>query len=79
MPNETQWFLVLLSVNAAGKTIPNYYVFKGREDFIAFCEDGACMEMQDNDYMDVENFSKWMEFFCIIMKVKETYHLPREW
>ena len=38
----------------------NYYVFKGkrpRQDYIFLYEDGVCISMQENGYMDAENFS----------------------
>ena len=46
--------------------MPNFYVFKQKrpkQEFIALCEDGACMGMQKNGYMDAHNFSNWMTFF----------------
>ena len=51
VPNERQWLSVLVAVNFAGGTMPNYYVFKdkrAKEEFISKCEIGACMGMQDN-------------------------------
>ena len=48
--------------------MPSYYVFKGKrpnQDFISLCENGACLGMQENGYMDAENFSRWMDFFLI--------------
>ena len=61
VPNEREWILVLVAINFAGSTMPNYYVFKEkrlRDKFIPLCEDGACMEMYDNGYMDAKNFNK---------------------
>ena len=66
MPNEIQWLLVLIAVNSARYTMPNYYVFKGkrpRQEYVFLCEDGACVGMPKNGYMDVQNFSTWMSFF----------------
>ena len=53
-------------MNIAHQTMPNYYIFKEKrqkEDFITFCTDGAYMRMQDNGYIDAENFSKWVDSF----------------
>ena len=66
VPNERNWIFVLVVVNSIGHTMPNYYVFKRkrpREKYISFCEDGACLGMQENGYMDSENFSTSMIFF----------------
>ena len=46
--------------------MPNYYVFKGkrpRQEYIRLCKDEACIGMQDSEYIDILNFSKWMFFF----------------
>ena len=46
--------------------MPSYYEFKGkrqRQEFISSCENGACMGMQENGYMDAANFNKWMDYF----------------
>ena len=43
VPNERGWIYVLVAMNSAGHTMPNYYVFKGkrpREEYILLCEDG---------------------------------------
>ena len=60
MPNEREWISVLVAVNLVGYTMPNYYVFKKRrpkQQHISFCEKNACIGMQENGYMDTENFS----------------------
>ena len=80
VPNERQWLSILVAINSARTTMPNYYVFKGKRpnpDFISKCENGACMSMQDNGYMDGENFSKWITFLSTIMKQEGIYYLPR--
>ena len=46
--------------------MPNYYVFKGkrlRHEYIAICEDGTCIGMQESGYIDATKFSKWMSCF----------------
>ena len=55
-----------MSVNATKDTIPNFYIFKEKkpkQEFIELCEDGGCMGMQENGYMDAYNFNNWMNFF----------------
>ena len=67
-------------MNFATQTIPNYYFLKGKrqkEEFISFCEDGACMRMQENGYMDVENFSKWMDSFLSYHKSRGNLSLTK--
>ena len=64
--NERQQLSILVAMNSASYTMPNYYVFKGkrpRQEYIFLCEDGACIGMQENGYMDAQNFSTWMSFF----------------
>ena len=66
VPNERNWISMLVVMNSVRHTMPNYYVFKGkrpREEYISLCEDGACLGMQENGFMDNENFSTWMTFF----------------
>ena len=66
MPNERQWLSILVAVNSARYTMPNYYVFKGKrskQEYISLCEDGACVGMQENGLMDAHNFSTWISFF----------------
>ena len=66
VPNEREWISLLITINAARDTIPHYYVFKGKrpkQDFISLYENGACMGIQDNGYMDAPNFRKWMTYF----------------
>ena len=73
VPQEREWLSVLVVVSSVGGTMPSYYVFKGKRpnaDFISLCENDACLGMQENAYMDAENFSKWMDFFI-------TYHEKR--
>ena len=73
VPNEREWVSVLVAVNSAGFTMPNYYLFKGRrpkQQYISLCENNACMGMQDNGYMDTKKFSTWMTYLI-------TYHERR--
>ena len=80
MPNERQWLSVLVAVNVAGYTMPNYYIFEGkrpRQDYISKCEDGACVGMQENGYMDGQNFSTWMSFFITYYERRGSLGLTR--
>ena len=73
VPQNREWLSILVAINSAGGTMPSYYVFKGKrpnQDFISLCENGACLGMQENGYMDAKNFSRWMDFFL-------TYHESR--
>jgi hypothetical protein len=39
---------MLTCINAAGESIPNFYIFRGkrfRRNYIQFCEEGATMAM----------------------------------
>ena len=48
IPQDRQWISILVAINFARRTMPNYYVFKGkraRQQFIFLCEEGACMGM----------------------------------
>ena len=65
-PNEKEWLTILAAINAAGKTIPNFYIFKGMRrtrDYIALCEDKAIMTMQKKGWMNAHLFNKWMDHF----------------
>ena len=53
-PNQREHLSVLSCVNANGGSIPNFYILKGSyffEDYIARCELGAVMGMQQNAWM----------------------------
>ena len=49
--NKRLWLSILVVVNSVKQTMPNFYVFKGKkpkEEIISFCEDRACMRMQES-------------------------------
>jgi hypothetical protein len=67
-PNEREHISVLSCINASGDSIPNYYVFKGKQyqrAYIAECEVGARMGMQKNAWMTGHLFEKWLDHFTI--------------
>jgi hypothetical protein len=46
--DEREWLIVLTCINAAGESIPNFYIFRGkrfRRNYIQFYEQGATMVM----------------------------------
>jgi hypothetical protein len=62
-PNELEHISVLSCINVVGDSIPNYYVFKGKQyqrTYIAKCEVGARMGMQKNAWMTGHLFEKWL-------------------
>ena len=47
--DQREWLSVLVCINAAGDTIPNFYIFKGKcfgRNYIEKCEFGITMAMQ---------------------------------
>ena len=49
IPNEREWLCVLITISANGRTIPNFYIFKGirpRNNYLALCESEATYGMQ---------------------------------
>ena len=57
---------VLSCINAAGGSIPNFYIWKGTyflEDYIVRCEEGAMMGMQPNAWMTRWLFESWISHF----------------
>jgi hypothetical protein len=66
VPDEREWLTVLTCVNAAGESIPNFYIFRGkrfRRNYIEFCEEGATMAMSSKAWMTACLFSAWMDHF----------------
>ena len=60
IPNQREWLSVLACVNAAGKAIPSFYIFRGRrfrQNYIQLCEPGATMAMQQRAWMTTSLFS----------------------
>jgi hypothetical protein len=73
IPDSKEWLTVLSSINAAGETIPNFYIFKGmrrKRDYIKKCEPFATCAMQSNAWMNAYLFNKWMDHFIEAMKKK---------
>ena len=72
VPNESEWLSVLITINANGDTIPNYYIFKGirsRRNYLALRESSATYGMQKKvgGYI---HFSKWMDHFLHVLREK---------
>jgi hypothetical protein len=66
IPNQREWLSVLVCVNAAGRAIPSFYIFRGkrfRENYIHHCEAGATMAMQPRVWMTAYLFSAWISHF----------------
>lgn len=66
VPNQREWLSVLVCVNAAGKAIPSFYIFRGKrfgQNYIQHCEDGATMAMQPRAWMTTYLFSAWLDHF----------------
>lgn len=70
VPDAREHITVLSCINAAGQSIPNYYIFKGRRrerDYICKCEVGATMSMQDNAWMSSYLFAGWISHFINVL------------
>ena len=70
-PNQREHLSVLSCVNADGRSIPNFYILKGSyflEDYIARCERGAIMGMQQNAWMTRWLFESWISHFLENLK-----------
>ena len=66
IPNEHEWLTVLTCINAAGESVPGFYIFKGKRikrNYIIHCEDGATMAMQPEAWMTQFLFSNWITHF----------------
>ena len=60
--DHRKWFNVLVCINGAGDTIPNFYIFKDKcfgRNYIEKCEFGATMAMQSQTWIIGILFSKW--------------------
>ena len=70
-PDQREHLSVLSCVNAAGGSIPNFYILKGKyflEDYVARCEEGATMAMQPNAWMTKWLFESWISHFIECLK-----------
>jgi hypothetical protein len=66
VPNQREWLSVLVCINAAGSSIPSFYIFRGkrfRQNCIEKCEAGTTMAMQQRAWMTSYLFSAWMSHF----------------
>jgi hypothetical protein len=66
IPDEKEWLSVLACVNAAGSSIPSFYIFRGlrfRRNYIKDCENGATMAMQQKTWMIGFLFFNWLDHF----------------
>lgn len=62
-----EWITILCCVNAAGQSIPGFYLFKGQrplKNYIVGCEPGACMVAQPHAWMTKELFLNWLHHFA---------------
>ena len=53
IPNKREWLSVLTSINVAGRSIPHFFIFKGKmrlKDYIEFCGVGSTMAMQEKGF-----------------------------
>ena len=75
--NKRKWLnYALTSINAAGCTIPHFFIFKGKRrvrDYLSLCSAESTMEMQEKDYMTSYLFSRWMDHF--IAQLEESGNL----
>lgn len=78
IPDQREWLSIVACVNAAGHTIPNFYILKGvqfRRNFIDRCEDKATMAMARKTWMSGPLFYTWLSHF--IARVKESFDLSQ--
>ena len=71
VPNQREWLSVLACVNAAGRAIPCFYIFRGkrfRKNYIQHCEAGATMAMEPRAWMTTYLFSAWVSHFIASIK-----------
>ncbi|KAH9291763.1 hypothetical protein KI387_043047 [Taxus chinensis] len=67
IPKSREWITILCCVNAAGMSIPGFYLFKGKrmiKNYIKNCEPGACMAAHPNAWMTKELFLNWLCHFA---------------
>jgi hypothetical protein len=71
IPDEREWLTVLTCINAAGESIPNFYIFCGkrfRRNYIHMCEQEATMAMSKKAWMTACLFSAWIDHFIVALK-----------
>ena len=62
VPDQREWLSVLVCINAAGSSLPSFYISKGA-NYIQRCESGATMAMQPRAWMTSYLFSAWISHF----------------
>jgi hypothetical protein len=66
VPDHREWLSVLVCINAAGLSIPSFYIFRGKrfgQNYIQRCEPGATMAMQPRAWMTSYLFGAWVSHF----------------
>ena len=66
IPGKRKWVSVLIAINASGRWIPNYYIFKGvrkMRNYMRLSERGATQRMQRKGWVDSIHFMEWMDHF----------------
>ena len=68
VPDEWEWLTILTCINAAGETIPNFYIFRGkifRRNYTLMCKQGATMAMSKKAWMTPWLFTTWIDQFIV--------------
>jgi hypothetical protein len=66
IPDQREWLSCLVSINAAGSSIPSFQIFRRRRfkrNYIEYCEARATMAMQKRAWMTAYLFSAWISHF----------------
>ncbi|XP_059069526.1 MFS-type transporter clz9-like [Cryptomeria japonica] len=61
-----EWITILCCMNTSGKSIPGFYLFKGKkhlQNYITKCELSACIATQKDAWMIKELFLNWLHHF----------------
>ena len=71
--NEREWLSVLTSINIVGRSIPHFFILKGKKkkltDYIHLCKVSSTMAIQEKRYMTSHFFSRWMDYFIEQLEV----------
>jgi hypothetical protein len=71
IPDQREWLLVLICINAVGLSIPSFYIFRGkrfRQNYIERCEPRATMAIQPWAWMTSYLFSAWISHFIELVR-----------
>jgi hypothetical protein len=74
--DQREWLSIVACVNAAGQTIPNFYILKRvqfRCNYIECCEDKASTAMARKAWMSGPLFYAWLSHF--IARIRESFDL----